>query len=100
MQAENFNNAFTAMSKSMNGANIKIEKMKESVENILKLKEIAMTTIGEIAAISEETSSSTENVSASTQEQIAGVQELAEFITLLTHMSEELNVSIEKFTLE
>ena len=53
-----------------------------------------------IAAISEETSSCTENVLNITQRQTSGMQSLSELILQLSNLSNNLNYSIDQFKLE
>ena len=86
---------FTIMHETMNGVNEKIQRMRDSVNNILDLKQDTMSMMEGISAISQETMSITENVSASAQEQTVGIQQLGELIAHLTKLQNQLNSSTE-----
>ena len=88
-------NTFTTMQETMNGVNVKIQRMRDSVNNILDLKQNTMSMMEGVSAISEETMSITENVLASTQQQTAGIQHLVKLIEELTKLQKQLNNSTE-----
>jgi methyl-accepting chemotaxis protein len=83
-----------------------MEKLSEQVEQIMSRvtemeenKTLAINSIQNISAVSQETAASSEEVTASTEEQLSSIEELSRFADELKSASEELQKSISKFKL-
>ncbi len=81
-----------------------MEKLSEQVEQIMSRvtemeenKTLAINSIQNISAVSQETAASSEEVTASTEEQLSSIEELSRFAEELKSASEDLQKSISKF---
>ncbi len=76
----------------------KVEDIINSVTDMDNYKNIAISSIDNISAVSEEIAAATEEMTAFTQEQMSGIEELSGYAQNLENIAKILNESISRFT--
>ena len=89
---------FKKIKKSMETLAVQVEQIMSGVVEMDENKELAINSIQNISAVSQQTAASSEEVTASTQEQLSCIEELANFATELGQSAKELEESISRFT--
>ncbi len=89
---------FKKIKQSMEVLTVQVEQIMSGIVEMDENKELAINSIQNISAVSEETAASSEEVTASTQEQLSSIDELANFATELGQSAKELEESISRFT--
>lgn len=89
---------FKKIKESMEVLAVQVEQIMSGIVEMDENKELAINSIQNISAVSEQTAASSEEVTASTQEQLSCIDELANFATELGQSAKELEESISQFT--
>lgn len=88
---------FGEIEKAFNGIVQLVQEVSRSMHSMTKGAEIAVESIHNAAAITEETSAASEEVSASAEEQNANMLQVANSTTQLTNLSQELQSLVAQF---
>jgi methyl-accepting chemotaxis protein len=88
---------FGEIEKAFHGIVELVQEVSRSTSNMVKEAEIAVESIHNAAAVTEETSASTEEVSAAAEEQNANMLQVANSTTQLTSLSQELQSLVAQF---
>ena len=83
---------------SMETLTIQVEQIMSGIYEMDENKELAINSIQNISAVSQQTAASSEEVTASTEEQLSCIEELANFANELGQSAKELEESISQFT--
>ncbi len=90
-------NSFDAIFKSLENISKYMLSFESSVSNILDSGKMTLEAINNNSSVSEETAATVEEVSATTQNQLDGVEEVGDQAKLLNELAQELNKSISIF---
>ena len=90
---------FKNIARSMELLVEKVSEINASVEEMVENKDLTITAIQSISAVSEQTAASSEEVSASTEEQASSIEELSVYAVELAEAARKLSESISKFTI-
>ena len=90
-------NAFNIIFESMNQIEDQIEKMVDSIEEIVKSKDKTEESMENICLISEESAAMTKQVSLGAKEQIEKIEKLSEVSEELSLLAQTLNSAIDEF---
>lgn len=93
------NDAFNKISTNIEDMILEIDESSKSIYEINKLKDIIVTDITQISAVSEQTSATTEEVAATIQEQSQSFSKVYENVLKLDTLTGELQDKINKFQL-
>lgn len=88
---------FGEIEKAFNGIVQLVQEVSQSMHSMAKGAEIAVESIHNAAAVTEETSAASEEVSASAEEQNANMLQVADSTTQLTNLSHELQSLVAQF---
>lgn len=88
---------YVTINKAMKEAEMAVEKLNVSGEEMEKMKDAIVETLQNLSAIAEENSASTEEVSASMQEQSASIEEISRSSEGLSELAQNLHTIIKKF---
>ncbi|SHK39702.1 methyl-accepting chemotaxis protein [Tepidibacter formicigenes] len=91
------NDAFVKISKSIDTITNEIDEVNKFVNDIIKDKDLIVESIGNIAAVSEETAAASEEVTASVEQQAMAIEEVAKSAEKLNELSLKLNEQIDRF---
>ncbi len=89
---------FKKIKKSMESLSTQVEQIMSGVVEMDENKELAINSIQNISAVSQQTAASSEEVTASTEEQLSCIEELANFATELGQSAKDLEEATSKFT--
>ncbi|RYM05869.1 methyl-accepting chemotaxis protein [Sporolactobacillus sp. THM7-7] len=89
--------AFENIAEAVDSNNKYIERISESVEEMLKQNAIVKKNITEITAIGEETAAGTEEATASIEEQTASMEQLTKLATTLHHSASEVDQAVSRY---
>ncbi|NJD02594.1 MAG: methyl-accepting chemotaxis protein [Ruminiclostridium sp.] len=89
---------FIKIKKSMEALAVQVEQIMSGVVEMDENKELAINSIQNISAVSQQTAASSEEVTASTQEQLSCIEELANSAAELGQFAKESEESISRFT--
>ncbi|HHV98563.1 MAG TPA: methyl-accepting chemotaxis protein [Clostridiaceae bacterium] len=91
---------FKNITKSMDLLVEKVSEINAGVEEMMENKDLTITAIQNISAVSEQTAASSEEVTASTEEQVSSTEELSAYAEELTEAARKLSESISKFIID
>jgi len=91
---------FKNITKSMDLLVEKVSEINVGVEEMMENKDLTITAIHNISAVSEQTAASSEEVTASTEEQVSSIEELSGYAEELTEAARKLSESISKFIID
>ncbi|MHC1684334.1 MAG: methyl-accepting chemotaxis protein [Clostridiaceae bacterium] len=89
--------AFNDMLSSLSNIGPFVEDAYKSLQTTMESKEVIVSTIDNVTAVSEETSASSEQISASSEEVLASSEEVSRFASELEEISKKLSEEISKF---
>jgi methyl-accepting chemotaxis protein len=93
-------NAFEDIDKKVNGITSELNDLKSGIINSKKLGEQVLQNVESISAVVEETAAGSEQISASTTEQLLAFEKMVEKVVELRQLTDDLNQTLSKFTLE
>ena len=88
---------YVTINQAMKEAQMAVEKLNDSGEEMDEMKEAIIETLQNLSAIAEENSASTEEVSASMEEQSASMEEISKASEGLSELAQKLQTIILKF---
>ncbi|QGU96150.1 HAMP domain-containing protein [Clostridium bovifaecis] len=91
--------SFESISKDLQGLQLYIDKVTSSLDNINSHKHKVIENISSTLSLSEHIASTTEGVSASTEEQAAGFQQVVTLAESLASLAATLEENVEKFNI-
>ncbi|MFU0799255.1 MAG: methyl-accepting chemotaxis protein [Xylanivirga thermophila] len=89
--------SFNDIADSMETLTKKLEDVTTSIGKMQNSKDVVVSYMHNISAVTQESAASAEEVTASTEEQLAGMEELASFAQELNQAADSLVKSIDKF---
>lgn len=93
-------NAFEDIDKKVNGITTELNGLKSGIMNSKKLGEQVLQNVESISAVVEETAAGSEQISASTTEQLLAFEKMVEKVVELRQLTDDLNQTLSKFTLQ
>ncbi|GAA5416962.1 hypothetical protein Pryu01_02001 [Paraliobacillus ryukyuensis] len=96
---ETTNTAFDDINRKVVSITDKLEELMQGIEHSKGLGSDVLQNVESISAVVEETASGNEEIAASTQEQLTAFQNVVTKVTELRTLTDELNGTVNKFTL-
>ena len=96
---EGAENAFTYIKSSIKDTLIQIDELSSNIKTVNENKNIVLKAVHDISTVSEESAAATQQVSASVQEQVVGMENVAQASEKLKGVSEMLDLIVGEFKL-